>query len=817
MKLFIATTSRNFDAIVSTDSVSPASFYTQRGFGISLFYDKASFILPNSILLTDVFPSFSINRDEVDHRPMVIEIDSSSYPGFFEEVKNGGDYKVYRTDRTLYLSPISCRIFFFSESDKYATLSKAKPIVEAKFIAYDRLNAIRVLNNRGDTIKIGQETFKRIEDNPVLNSESIKEDIRINKAKGFLVSYLIGADMAITPESARLLRLAKDIKNGVYSLGTKEDKTKEASRSIYRLAEEADYLSESLDPKKIQARSRMGQYLSSLDATALLHGSSIEEILLFLEKAGLYHSLLHRLAGGGLVSVSALSRSAITSQEESSLEKSLSDIQKYAYSIAQKSGTIECISDLISFEKDLTYIKCKDKALDQESREKVEIMYSIFSGYNYRAANIRENRVDYIIDAGKGFFSVPTDENQEERNYINAMLDNLEHAASFDINSTGSTALQSLAVFMRSPDADLDKMLSLIVSNEIADARIAFGLWGLFYGYSNIPQSYYNQLVSNLKADIFISHIHSLLFGKVPEYKEDTISTEHSSFLQKTLSVLGIGDKKQDKKTRKEPRSQQVIQGDLFSDIGDRAKEESPVEVHSSVIEEQLIRRERMVDRNDTISNDISLSEEDDLPGFDHVYKALSDIIVHGFTKREQIEYYRAEFFNLCVSASSYSALKNGLDNIPIKEKTATNWKKVKSELKKRIGEMALQESIKEAEKKRQFIMAEVSAGLATRQFVSDREAWTIIKPLLPNDEEVRRQMEKDLTWFQDNYKSSHIEKGRHAYYADKPRDNASVISNYERYLKNKQEYNPSAQWLHKIYLKVDVTAIISALKKIYR
>ena len=62
MKLYIATTSLNFDAIVSTDSVSPAAFYQQRGFGISLFYDKASFSLPNSILLTDAFPVFSINR-----------------------------------------------------------------------------------------------------------------------------------------------------------------------------------------------------------------------------------------------------------------------------------------------------------------------------------------------------------------------------------------------------------------------------------------------------------------------------------------------------------------------------------------------------------------------------------------------------------------------------------------------------------------------------------------------------------------------------------------------------------------------------------
>ena len=128
MKLYIATTSLNFDAIVSTDSVSPASFYQQRGFGITLFYDKASFVLPNSILLTDAFPIFSINRSDVDHRPMVIEIDTLDYPDYFEAVKKNIDHTVYRTERTIYITPATSKIFFFSEADKSATLAKAESI-----------------------------------------------------------------------------------------------------------------------------------------------------------------------------------------------------------------------------------------------------------------------------------------------------------------------------------------------------------------------------------------------------------------------------------------------------------------------------------------------------------------------------------------------------------------------------------------------------------------------------------------------------------------------------------------------------------------
>ncbi|MFS6554075.1 hypothetical protein VPJ68_00950, partial [Parabacteroides distasonis] len=102
--------------------------------------------------------------------------------------------------------------------------------------------------------KIGQDSFKKITDSPTPDTNSLREDIRINKAKGFIVSYMIGAGMSITPESARLLRLSKDIKNGIYSLGTKEGKASaDALNSVHRLINEAEDLSNDIDPKKKEA------------------------------------------------------------------------------------------------------------------------------------------------------------------------------------------------------------------------------------------------------------------------------------------------------------------------------------------------------------------------------------------------------------------------------------------------------------------------------------------------------------------------------------------------------------------------------------
>ena len=152
---------------------------------------------------------------------------------------------------------MTSKIYFFNEPDRRATLAKAESILESKYLLYVKLGAIKLYDRSIPSIKIGQDSFKKINDAPVPDSKYIIKDIGINKAKGFIVSYMIGAGMAITPESARLLRLSKDIKNGIYSIGTKEGKTDDAFSAVYRLANEAEELSSIIDPRKQEARERV--------------------------------------------------------------------------------------------------------------------------------------------------------------------------------------------------------------------------------------------------------------------------------------------------------------------------------------------------------------------------------------------------------------------------------------------------------------------------------------------------------------------------------------------------------------------------------
>lgn len=837
MKLYIATTTLNFDAIVSTESISPASFYQLRRFGISLFYDKASLMKPNSILLTDVFPYFSINRDEVAHRPMVIEIDDSNYPGMFNKVKDNNGYSVYQTGQTIYLSPLSSVFYFYSEGDKRATLSKAESILESKYRLYDALGALKVFDSRNAYVKLGPDAFNQINDFAVPESSSIKEDIVVNKAKGFIVSYMIGASLSMTKESARLQRLIKDIKNGIYSMGTKERNSTSSKEAIITLAQEANAISKNLDVNKAKADSRVREYLDSVQASSMLKDSSSEDIVSFLKSIDLYKYLFDRVNPRYKENdIISLVRLATTAKDDTAQEEVFSHLQSYADSITQRVGVAQALSDLFALGIDRNVIECNDVTLDDDSRRKVEIMFNLYSGYGYKANDIRANRIDYIYDAGSAFFPEKTAKNQVERDYINAMLDNLEHASSFDIHSTSSEALKALAAFMRTADSDIDKMVSFLVSNEINDPRIAFGLWGVFYGYSNIPQAYFNAFVSSFtKEDMvsFATQLYLALFSKKPisVAKEDTsvnvtsVRRKKTGMFNKLAEFMGLGSSEQESQSdlgfeqKEQPKQPKT-------EIREKEAREEDVDLWTSAgIDPFDERGAQATDQNDLgsgtggaadygdKSDQSSAVNGDDLPlGYEHVYDILFPIIENADaknkkTREEFFAYYPVKVKEACESARSLIGLYNAIDAIPdVVAKTA--WKGVRQNIKKCIQELQVSEMEARSKSRREKVEAEISSG-GKRLFYRDDYAWDIILSLLPKDKGIIEQVKDDFNWFMNNY-------GNPPYYENKPTDNENCLKAFHRYLRNKLERPNISPSVRRIYGKVDIDSIISVLKGMY-
>lgn len=74
------------------------------------------------------------------------------------------------------------------------------------------------------------------------------------------------------------------------------------------------------------------------------------------------------------------------------------------------------------------------------------------------------------------------------------------------------------------------------------------------------------------------------------------------------------------------------------------------------------------------------------------------------------------------------------------------------------------------------------------------------------------------MTYFQNNYKTKYLDNSKGEYvsgrYADKPKDNKSVLEHWENFLWRKK--TKGKDWEKDIYAHIDIDKIMSELRKVY-
>ena len=197
--LYIPTTTLNFNNILSSESISPKAFYEQRGFGYNRWSSIPENDMPNAILLYD--KPFALSRPDngLEDHPLFIEIKADED---FPCVGHG----VYYCDHTLYLSPWRARFIFLSDKDMISTESMSESSIETKMVPlYKKRLAVN------HSISGQAPSFTR-PDVP-LNEKAIDDDRRVNKMKGLLYGYYIGALLSTTPESVDRMNTLQEIRN----------------------------------------------------------------------------------------------------------------------------------------------------------------------------------------------------------------------------------------------------------------------------------------------------------------------------------------------------------------------------------------------------------------------------------------------------------------------------------------------------------------------------------------------------------------------------------------------------------------------------
>ncbi len=209
-KLYIPTSTLNFNNILATESISPESFYLNREFGYKRFTKVAPNPLSNSLIAYNKLPIFKIKESDFDDYPMIIEISSELIKKVaIGNIVEKNRVKIFQISQTIYLHPSKAKFLFFNENEKRIALIKTEPSIETKLLPVYR-NRIELIKSDYNSFQWDDSFLENIQDLPNDKiQENIRYDLIINKLKGFYYSYFLGIILSLSKRE-------KDIKKDIY-------------------------------------------------------------------------------------------------------------------------------------------------------------------------------------------------------------------------------------------------------------------------------------------------------------------------------------------------------------------------------------------------------------------------------------------------------------------------------------------------------------------------------------------------------------------------------------------------------------------------
>ena len=208
-KYYIPTSTLNFNNILSSESISPKAFYSIRGFGYPRWTEVEENNKKNVIMLYSQPFSFVRPKNDMEDHPMLVEIVTDES---FPMVSDG----IFICDHTIYLTPWRTRFIFFSPQNKLVALSLSDSSLETKMLT---LYSQRLLVQDFPLKEVGV-----LEISKPLNKEAVEHDFRINRMKGFLYGYYIGALLSNSLGIVKRANILQELRNIFFSILSTESR-----------------------------------------------------------------------------------------------------------------------------------------------------------------------------------------------------------------------------------------------------------------------------------------------------------------------------------------------------------------------------------------------------------------------------------------------------------------------------------------------------------------------------------------------------------------------------------------------------------------
>ncbi len=729
-KLYIPTSTLNFNNIMSSESISPAAFYANRRFGYKRFEKVDPNNLDNLILLYDKYPIFDINDKESENYPLVIEIDTRSVSEDCIQEKDG----IFYTTKSVYINPFSTRIIFRNEPERATSLSNAERSIESKLIPLYRGQLV-VLSSDIETFDWFPTKFDDLLD---YDNIAVSFDIAVNKLKGMLYGYLLGANSSYSKEVVSLKRKTKELRNVLSAVIVSPDgyPTPFQKQQLDNLYTEINQI--------FYALSGVNEIIAQ--KIKFYKAPNFVEIL---QGEGFYQEWFQKQVSRSKFHYYQINPFYLSSK---AIDK-VAELDKYINNIETNISTYDAKIKLdvskLPIVQNRTIIEIPDQ------KRTLSVLFCKYMDEVWNGNEFLSSRYDFANVGGKIFREIIGSdkwENSTARTYINTLRKNLNEYTEFDINSISSDTLKSFAAFCQKGDKDIDKLRDYLISNGICDFRIAFALWGLIFGFAEMPKTLTNELF---------------------ESQDEQYISDCYKYIHKQLHSIELAGAL-DRRLKNEEKPNSVWQG--MKNIGKKVED-----LFGGKSKEQAQVSDSQIVRNKSDHKFTTIPEELKIVYDSEAFKKLS-LSVQDYFKKESLALYQGR-----IDKPYIEALKK-IEYPYSKTGWKTNWK----DAIKTLTQKQKNESKRDSSLQTLSLFAHTSTG----EFLKDYD-------YLQCNEEFKRLVsaikdwEKDLKWFIDSHNPLHED---YKYYEGKPTDNESVIKQFI-FLK-KEKYKNTEDFLRKTYLK---------------
>lgn len=764
MKLYIPTTSLNFNNILSTESISPKGFYASRGFGYSRWFSIPENDLAGAILLYES-PAIHIRqKSDLEDHPLLIEIETDAD---FPVAKKGIRYSKH----SIYLNPWNTKFIFQNEKDKTVAYSLSDSSLETKML--------RLYNNK-IIVDLVQGSFPTLEDISIdftIDDSWIEKDRQINKIKGLLYGYYIGACLSSSKDDIEQINILKEIQNIFAAVVSSVERTPSNVQK-----ERLEYLFTSYTKKEPLYQELLAE-IGNVD--------KINHVLEILQKYGIKVALFDwRRIVNELQSDSDGANFAISwiKSEISKLQKKMALcnilLSPDAEEIITSNGKISKVLSIVNNEENQLYISWVN---------------NILINFNGKVSSNRAELADAITKAaidmlGENWTNSPI------RTFLNQLR---RHVRGEEFTQPWDNGVLSSIAAVISKGDDWENLLNFMQSKGMTDYRIAFSFYGILNGFANLTRDFTDILLN--QKSIYVAEVYREFYGQLHGI---TIDINKISNIEVT--------KEKHEEFIKEPHDMLVSTPKEYTENNDLREQQckeiweffnnSPAIPKSGNKKEKL--REGLHLCLKRYTGEICLSQFImDLNDFGEYgwkksnkpWKSMQERFFPDYNARVGIQ--KGISGKAKETPSLFDSKKEDIQQAPQTDSTAQAMD----------FEQTMTHSIREDKKS--------NASRYGNSILLDT-TWINECASMISDSRAKKQFVEDMEWFVENHHKTYNDKKKgvvKGYYAGHDCTNGRVIERLKVYMENrlKPRYE-NMRWLAEIYAKIPTSNIINYISKLY-